>query len=204
MATISTYNLKPAFQKTLKPLCFFLAMRGIQANHVTLAAIFISCIEGIFITLWPGEAWPMLLYPFVIAVRLSMNALDGILAREYFMQSKLGIVLNELGDVISDTALYLPLALIPGVPQVAIIALVLLAIISEMCGVVAVQTGAQRGYTGPMGKSDRALILGVTVLLIGLGVTPGLWTGIVLLIVITLLVITIINRALGAIVTATL
>lgn len=204
MATISTYNLKPAFQRTLRPLCCFLVMRGVQANHVTLAAIILSCVQGILITLWPGAAWPMLLYPVVIAIRLGLNAMDGILAREYAMQSRLGIVLNELGDVISDIALYLPLALIPGIPQVAIIALVLLAIISEMCGVVAVQTGAQRGYTGPMGKSDRAVVLGITGLMIGLGMAPGLWTMIVLMAVITLLVITIINRVLAAVVTATI
>lgn len=204
MATISTYNLKPAFQKKLRPLCCFLAMRGVQANHVTLAAIMLSCLMGLMITIWPAQAWPMLLYPIVIAIRLGLNAMDGILAREYAMQSRLGVVLNELGDVISDVALYLPLALIPAVPLPAIIAFVLLAIISEMCGVVAVQTGAQRGYTGPMGKSDRAVVIGITGLLIGLGVSPGLWTLIVLLAVITLLVITIINRTLAAVVTATI
>ncbi len=204
MATISTYNLKPAFQKSLRPLCCFLALRGVQANHITLAAIVISCLQGILIAIWPGEAWPLLLYPVVIAFRIGMNAIDGMLAREYAMQTRLGIVLNELGDVISDIALYLPLALIPGVSQIAVITLVLFAIISEMCGVVAVQTGAQRGYTGPMGKSDRAVVLGITGLLIGLGITPGLWTLVVLLVVISLLVITIINRTLAAVVTATI
>ena len=37
-----------------------------------------------------------------------------MLAREHHMASRLGAVLNELTDVISDAALYLPLAVVPG------------------------------------------------------------------------------------------
>ena len=46
---------------------------------------------------------------------MALNALDGMLAREFNQKSRLGAVLNELGDVVSDTALYLPIALVPGV-----------------------------------------------------------------------------------------
>ena len=37
-----------------------------------------------------------------------------MLAHEHGMESALGGILNELGDVVSDAALYLPFALIPG------------------------------------------------------------------------------------------
>jgi hypothetical protein len=56
--------------------------------------------------------------------------------------------------------LYLPLLLLPGVSAAAVVALVLLALLSEFCGVLGVQIGASRRYDGPMGKSDRALLLG--------------------------------------------
>jgi len=36
---------------------------------------------------------------------MALNAIDGMLAREHHMQSKLGAILNELGDVVSDTVL---------------------------------------------------------------------------------------------------
>ena len=35
------------------------------------------------------------------------------------MKSALGGILNELGDIVSDAALYLPFALIPGVSAAA-------------------------------------------------------------------------------------
>ena len=45
---------------------------------------------------------------------MALNAIDGMLAREHGQKSALGGVLNELSDVISDAALYLPFAFVPG------------------------------------------------------------------------------------------
>jgi len=52
--------------------------------------------------------------PCALFVRMALNALDGMLAREHGMGSDVGAMLNELGDVVSDVALYLPLAVVPG------------------------------------------------------------------------------------------
>lgn len=83
---------------------------------------------------------------------MGLNAIDGMLAREFGQQSKLGAILNELGDVVADTVLYLPLALVPGIYAPLIVGVVILSIISEMTGVIAIQIGAIRQYQGPMGK----------------------------------------------------
>jgi len=104
-------------------------------------------------------------------------------------------VLNEIGDVVSDSALYLPLALVPGFRPELVVAAVLLAVISEMTGVVAVQIGATRRYDGPMGKSDRAFALGLLCLLLGCGVSIEQWLDTILGGVILLLVLTIFNRS---------
>jgi CDP-diacylglycerol--glycerol-3-phosphate 3-phosphatidyltransferase len=40
---------------------------------------------------------------------MALNAIDGMLAKEFALKSRLGAMLNELGDVFSDAALYLPL-----------------------------------------------------------------------------------------------
>jgi CDP-diacylglycerol--glycerol-3-phosphate 3-phosphatidyltransferase len=71
----------------------------------------------------------------------------------------------------------------------------LLAVISEMTGVLAIQIGAERRYDGPMGKSDRAFVFGLMSLLLGMGVPAGLWTNVVLIVMLVLLVLTIANRA---------
>ena len=137
----------------------------------------------------------MLLVPAVLFVRMALNAVDGMLAREHGMKSRLGAVLNELGDVLSDSALYLPLALVWQVPSWIVVAIVLAAVIAEMTGVVAVQIGAERRYDGPMGKSDRATVFGLLCLLIGLGVPQQPWLAWVLFLVLALSCLTILNRA---------
>lgn len=194
----SVYDLKPRFQALLRPLVNALAARGITANQVTLAAIVLSFIGGGLIAWRPDEAWPLLLLPLVLLLRMGLNAVDGMLAREHRQQSKLGAILNELGDVVSDAALYLPLAWVPLIDAPLVVSLVVLAGVSEMTGVVAVQIGARRQYQGPMGKSDRALWFGALGLVLGLGVAPGSWINWGLGVMLLLLGRTIFNRARAA------
>ncbi len=190
------YDLKPRFQALLRPVVGRLANRGITANQVTLAALALSLATGLLTTLGANHRhWPLLLVPAVLFIRMALNAIDGMLAREHAMQSPEGAILNELGDVISDAALYLPFALIPGVCGSLVVIAVVLALISEMTGVVAIQIGAQRRYDGPMGKSDRAFTFGLIGLLLGLGFKIHLLVNIVLTGVLVLLGITIRNRA---------
>jgi CDP-diacylglycerol--glycerol-3-phosphate 3-phosphatidyltransferase len=191
----SIYDLKSRFQGLLRPLTNALASAGATANQVTVTATLLSIAAGALIALWPDRHWPLLLIPGVLFIRMALNAIDGMLAREHGMASPLGAILNELGDVISDVALYLPLALVPGVSALWVVVAVLLAVISEMTGVLAVQIGAERRYDGPMGKSDRAFVFGAVSLLLGLGVAPGLWVEGVFILVALLLVLTIFNRA---------
>ncbi len=193
---ISVYQLKPAFQGLLRPLVSGLALRGVSANQVTLAALFLSCIQGLAMVLWSG--WPLLLLPLVLLLRMGLNAIDGMLAREHDMKTPLGAILNELGDVLSDTALYLPLALVPGISATAMVILVVLAIVTETAGICGVQIGSERRYDGPMGKSDRALVFGSLGLILGLGAASGLWLDAVLWLVILLTMITIYNRVRSA------
>ncbi|NJO14300.1 MAG: CDP-alcohol phosphatidyltransferase family protein [Thioploca sp.] len=195
---ISIYQLKPYFQLVLRPLTRSLAAKGITANQVTVSAILLSLLSGITIVWWSSQGWPLLLLPVVLLVRMALNAIDGLLAREYHMQSPLGAILNELGDVISDAALYLPFAWLPAVYAPLPVLIVLLAVIGEMMGVVGIQIGASRRYDGPLGKSDRALAFGLLGLLLGSGVLPGSWCNVVLSILVPLAAWTIVNRVRSA------
>ena len=194
----SVYQLKPAFQGLLRPLVRWLAGAGVTANQVTVAALLLSIATGAALALWPGERGPLLALPIVLLVRMALNAVDGMLAREHAQQSALGAVLNELGDVLADSALYLPLALNPAFDSRLIVGIVLLSVVSEMTGIVGVQIGASRRYDGPCGKSDRAFAFGLVSLLLSFGVPAGLWLTIVLGALLLLLAITILNRARGA------
>ncbi|MCB1814494.1 MAG: CDP-alcohol phosphatidyltransferase family protein [Candidatus Competibacteraceae bacterium] len=191
----SIYQLKPAFQKLLRPLCRRLATAGVTANQVTLAAVLLSLLTGLLIAYQAPAVWPLLLLPPVLLIRMALNAIDGMLAREHGMASALGAILNELGDVIADSALWLPLAFLPGVSGSLIVGVTVLAILTEMTGVIGLQIGASRRYDGPLGKSDRALLLGSLGLLLGLGLSAGLWLDGLLGLTLLFLGHTIYNRA---------
>lgn len=191
----SIYDIKPAFQNLLRPLTRGLAAAGVTANQVTGAAASFSCAVGACVLAYPERRWPLLVMPGFLFVRMALNAIDGMLAREYGMKSRLGAILNEMGDVVSDTALYLPLAAVPGFNRWLVVLAVVLALMTEMIGVVAIQIGATRRYDGPMGKSDRAFVFGLLALLVGLGVPRGRCLDVSLGAIVVLLVVTIVNRA---------
>lgn len=194
MATI--YDLKPAFQNRLRPLTRKLADGGFTANQVTLAALALSLATGALLAAM-GRSQPetYLMLPAVLLIRMALNAIDGMLAREHGMQSALGAVLNELSDAISDAALYLPFALLPGVSPAWVVLASVGALLTEMAGVVAVQIGASRRYDGPMGKSDRAFVFGAAGLAIGAGVVPGTWLNGLFGLVLALTLLTVVNRS---------
>ncbi len=128
-------------------------------------------------------------------VRMLVNAIDGMLAREFGQKSNLGAYLNELSDVVSDSFLYLPFAFLPGFDPLWIGVVIVLAVISEMAGTVAVMTAASRRYDGPMGKSDRAAIFGALGLWMGLGLKVAPWVSYAFpRILAGLLLLTIVNR----------
>ena len=189
------YKLKPAFQQLLRPLVGALVRWGATANQVTVAAVVLSAAVGGCILAWPEARWPLLLLPAALFVRMALNAIDGMMAREHGMSTRLGAVLNEMGDVVSDTLLYLPLARVAGFDGLLVACAVVLAVMTEMVGVVAVQIGATRRYDGPMGKSDRAFAFGALGLVLGLGVPAGQWLTWVLVAVCLLSVATVVNRA---------
>jgi CDP-diacylglycerol--glycerol-3-phosphate 3-phosphatidyltransferase len=192
---MTMYGLKPGFQHLLRPLCRALAARGVTANQVTLAALGLSAAAGAAVALWPDRRAPLLAVPAVLLARMALNAVDGMLAREHGMASALGGFLNELADVVSDAALYAPLALVAGVSPALVLAAVFLSALTELAGVVAVQVGASRRYDGPMGKSDRAFVFGAVYLLLGCGVPQrDAWTAVVLAAVLFALALTVLNR----------
>jgi CDP-diacylglycerol--glycerol-3-phosphate 3-phosphatidyltransferase len=191
----SVYDLKPRFVALLRPIAARLAAGGVTANAVTLAAMLGSVLVGLILSIWPDCQRLWLILPVVLFLRMAANAIDGILAREFAMKSRLGAILNEVGDVVSDTALYLPFALLAGVNGLWVVLAVIVAIIGEMTGVLGQVIGATRRYDGPMGKSDRAAVFGILGFVIGLGLPLGAWINWVMIAVTLLGVVTLLNRA---------
>jgi CDP-diacylglycerol--glycerol-3-phosphate 3-phosphatidyltransferase len=191
----SIYALKSRFQDLLRPLVRALHGAGATANQVTVFAAVASLAVAAFVGFVGGVApgWFALLPAWLFA-RMALNAVDGMLAREFGQQSRLGGYLNELGDVVADAALYLSLLAVPGLGWPTPVALALLASWSELAGVLGPAAGASRRYDGPMGKGDRAFVVGALGLLLAFGWIGATVVAWVLAAACALCALTVINR----------
>lgn len=166
---ISVYKLKPKFQQLILPVLLFLHKRGITANQITIASVGFSVVIGILF--WNAGQFPILflVLPIGLFLRMVLNALDGMMARKFNQTSKLGEVLNEMGDVISDVIIFFPLLKFQPESLYWIVIFIVLSVVNELAGVLAKIVGQQRRYDGPMGKSDRALLIGIYGLILFFG-----------------------------------
>ena len=92
---------------------------------------------------------------------MALNALDGMLARECNQQTRLGEILNETGDVISDIAPLFTVFIFTESNPSLVILMLFCTILTEFCGLLAQTINGIRSLAGPFGKSDRALIFGL-------------------------------------------
>ena len=171
---MSLYQLKTQFQDQLRPISDTLVEQKITANQVTVSAVLLS-IGTAYVIAKPAakkqELW--LLLPSSLFIRMALNAIDGMMAREHGQASKLGAILNEAGDIIADTALLA--SLIPHVTnsqsqvsergvfsnQRHIINFIVLSTSTELLAIASNTVLGVRANQGPLGKSDRAFMLGV-------------------------------------------
>jgi CDP-diacylglycerol--glycerol-3-phosphate 3-phosphatidyltransferase len=193
LATI--YDLKPQFQKLLRPIAAALVKNGLGANDVTLGALVLSVAQGAWLALMPSSRWPLLVLPVTLFLRMAFNAIDGLMAKEHVQVTPGGAVLNEISDVAADAALYLPFALIPDLNAPLVALVVVAGIVAEMAGALGPMIGAKRCYVGPFGKSDRAFAFGLLAVLLGVGLSPGLWSTLYLSALLVMSALTVINRA---------
>lgn len=163
---ISIYKIKPKFQKLLEPVLILLNKYSITANQITISAIFLSLLIGL--SFWFSSDFQLLylIVPFGLLIRMALNALDGMMARAYNQQSKLGEVLNEVGDVISDLFIYFPLLKIFSQDLYLVALFLVLTLLNEFSGLIGKTISRERRYDGPMGKSDRAFVISIVAILL--------------------------------------
>ncbi len=173
---ISTYKIKPAFQKLLTPLLKVLRKLGVTPNLLTVKAILLSLFLGYLFYEAESNNTYYLYVALGLLFRMMLNALDGMMARVYDLQSRTGEVLNEVGDIVSDVAIFYPLLFLEGLDFRLAFSFIVLSVINEFCGILGKAMGGERRYDGPMGKSDRATVVGVICLLFyfDIGVEPYL------------------------------
>lgn len=107
-------------------------------------------------------------------LKISCNALDGMVARETNQQSQIGAWLNETTDIVADLLLFgVIMILMPnsGIVGHLIIALVLLI---EVTGLFPLLKQRPRIHFGPFSKSDRAVYLSIVALILWIQPTNDL------------------------------
>ena len=174
------------------PILKGLHKAGISANQITISSILLSLFIGICFWFAGSNKYLFLALPIGLFIRMALNALDGMMARTYNQQTKKGEILNEIGDVISDLFIFFPLIIFEKEHLYLIIAFLCLSIVNEFAGILGKVVSNTRRYDGPMGKSDRALVIGLYGLLsffsIGFGnYSAWIFLGIIILILISTL-----------------
>jgi CDP-diacylglycerol--glycerol-3-phosphate 3-phosphatidyltransferase len=160
LAATSLSVLKPRFRKALRPIAARLAKAGVTANQVTVASLAGSLLVSALLYLANNPRLFVIL-PIWLLARMACATIDGTLAIEFGQKSRLGGILNEAGDIISDVALFLPLLSVAPFSAPAIALLIVLTLASELAGISGSMLGSTRRLEGPLGKADRSIVLAV-------------------------------------------
>lgn len=162
---MTLYAVKPRFQQALRPALQFAVRRSLSANALTRAAVVVSAVGGAILAFSGKEPRLLLVAVPVVAVRLALNALDGMLARQTGTASPTGELLNELGDRLGDLLLLGGLVM-AGHADLRLGAAVLgVVALPAMVGVASRAAGGERRYDGPLSKPDRMVGLAAAAVL---------------------------------------
>ncbi len=195
---MTTYNLKSGFQNILRPTAYRLESFGITPNQITVAACLLSFFYAIGVFFYGNTSFYFFLFPFIFFVRMAMNAIDGIIAKEKNKISKLGAILNEFCDILSDVFLTGVFLFVAGINSHLVWGFAFLSLFVECVGMWAYFVREERSFAGPLGKSDRGLALGIMAFAAGFGIVTNqpmdTYINSVLIVSLILLVVTALNR----------
>jgi CDP-diacylglycerol---glycerol-3-phosphate 3-phosphatidyltransferase len=151
------YALKPWYGERLAGIRRHLAVRGVAPGAVTAAGVGFGALAGLALATMRSPLVAAVLVAALLALRLAAANLDGAVARETGTSTRWGAVVNELGDRGAE------LAVLAGCFALAPPWLVLLAMLAASAPSWVALAGAAAGATringGPLGKTERCLLL---------------------------------------------
>ena len=156
------YLAKGNFQKMIR----WMAGSWMTANQATFLGIVFIILSTLSYYLGLSLdrfRWFLLLVPFFLFMRMAMNALDGMLAREYKTGSARGELWNEGVDVLGDILTYGVLYFVPGGPRSSLVVFLMSIWAAEFFGVLGkgMPGGTRRYENVAAGKPDRAFWMGI-------------------------------------------
>lgn len=153
------YRSKSAIVGRLQPVVAWLSGRGISPDAVTLAAIPVGAVAGLCLLVSPAAPLALVAVPFLAALRLVLNLLDGALARETGRIHPRGEFYNEVGDRLADVLFLAPVAFLPGVNAAVVLLGVCLSLVASHAGLASRAAGGERIYRGILSKPGRMVLL---------------------------------------------
>jgi CDP-diacylglycerol--glycerol-3-phosphate 3-phosphatidyltransferase len=194
VAVAGIYQVKPAFQRSLRGIEDALVARRVHPDWITGAALALSVLGGALLYFAPSLTWLLVLVPVVGVVRTALNALDGLVAHRTGLARPWGEVLNEFSDRLADVLLLGGLALAAPTWHLLGAVTIVVMLLTSYLGILSRAAGGRRQYAGPMGKADRMILLSVLAP-VGIVVSLDIVYNAFLAIVLAGLIVTIVIRA---------
>ena len=156
----SLYALKPWYGRRLSGVMVACARYGISPTQLSVAGVAFGAAGGLALAGLPTGLPAAVVVAALLAIRLACANLDGGLSRFTDRSSRWGSIENELGDRLSDMAACAGLFFL-ATPAVAL-AVLLAASFPSWISLAGAAAGAQRSNVGPVGKTERCLLLVLT------------------------------------------
>jgi CDP-diacylglycerol--glycerol-3-phosphate 3-phosphatidyltransferase len=155
--TSGLYALKPWYADRLAGIRRGLASRGVTPGAVTAAGVGFGALAGVVLATVRDPLLAAVLVAALLSLRLAAANLDGALARETGTSTRWGTVVNELGDRGAE------LAVLAGcftlAPSWLVLTAMLAASAPSWVALAGAAAGAARINGGPVGKTERCLLL---------------------------------------------
>jgi len=156
---VALYDVKPRFRAMLQGLVPILSR--VHPDWITMAGLACSVLAAVLFQAAEQRRVLFLVIPLLLLLRITLNALDGMVAQATGKARAFGEVLNEVTDRLSDVAILLGLA-VSSLSSLFWGTLAVTAVLlSSYVGVLGKAVGAGRQYGGVLGKADRMLYLGI-------------------------------------------
>lgn len=153
---LGLYALKPWYADRLTSVLAALVRRHVTPNTVSAVGVAFGALAGVALAVLPGGYAALAVAP-LLALRLAAANLDGNLARITGRRSRWGAVVNELGDRAAE------LAVLAGcfafAPAWLVLGAMLAASLPSWVSLAGAAAGHERLNGGPVGKTERCLLL---------------------------------------------
>ena len=161
------YGLKPWYAARLRPVRHALVAWHVPPGVLTGGGVCFAAGAAVAIAVLPPGPLSGAVVTALLAARLACANLDGGVARDGGRATRFGVVTNELGDRAAD------LAMLAGCLALAPAALVaaagLAATLPSWISLAGAAAGAPRVQGGPVGKTERCLLLALAAFTGGVG-----------------------------------